>query len=55
MILYQLLRQRYSDDEIKNQFLNSVITSTAIEGVDVSYLSQDAKFGRTSRRQRKRE
>ena len=40
MTLYQLLRKKYSDEQIKKQFLNSVITSTAIEGVDVSYLSQ---------------
>ena len=40
MTLYQLLREKYSDKQIKKQFLNSVITSTSIEGVDVSYLSQ---------------
>jgi len=43
MTLYQLLRERYSENEIKAMNLNSVITSSAIEGVDVSCFKKAIK------------
>lgn len=35
MTLYELLRQRYSEKEIEEQMKNAVVTSTAIEGVEI--------------------